>query len=62
MATTHNAVARLGVAVNYGEGYWATRCAGTITSGVGRLLTSLRRPWMAHDDETAATAGLQRRR
>jgi hypothetical protein len=44
-----------------GEVARAPRCKGSTTSSAGQLLTSLRRPWMAHDDETTATAGLQRR-
>jgi hypothetical protein len=38
---------RGGVAVNSGDGYWATRCAGTSTSGTGGLLTSVRDSWVA---------------
>jgi hypothetical protein len=47
---------------NSGEVARAPRCKGSTTSGAGRLLTSLRRSWMAHSDETAAMAGLQLRR
>jgi hypothetical protein len=42
MTMTHNAAARLGVAVNSDNGYWTSRCAGTTTQDTVRFLTSLR--------------------